>query len=167
MSEIPLHIRRYVLAHLSYVDIMNYCHMHGMSEKIINDTDFWMQKLNNDFSGLQNVTQLKPADYVMRFCKKNEDFSTTYGRWEYFRDSTIDTLSLQDNIDIIMFHLDTGRYDMKSLNKLICKARMCGGAELLDKLLRTLDLISCTLNDTNVFISLDGEVSEFSDVGIV
>ena len=118
-----------VLLQLSYVDIMNYCATNIQSRTICNDSYFWMNKLDRDFSIIVNGKNLIPSQYVTQYEINNG--RETYKRWteilaivfdnqyvEMFSDRTW----IDKNYDVIIFRVDKGEYNDDILNILMTRA---------------------------------------------
>lgn len=98
---LPTEIIHTILFNLTDIDIANYCLSHINARTIWNDDIFWINKLDHDLGYSIHDKVILPSNYIVRYSGGRN----TYIRWKKF------TFSLKficcDNIDIIMFKLDT------------------------------------------------------------
>ena len=126
MNTLPQELIQSTLLHLSYGDIINYCHSHSQGMEIYRDKLFWFNKLDYDKSYItQDGEKLLPSYYVINYGEFEEDGASMYRRWN----------TMAEEVDIIIFRLLCGTYDIIQSQHVTQKIIERGDVNLISKLL--------------------------------
>lgn len=110
--DLPSEILENVMLRSSYEDIISLCKVDTVAASICSDHQFWINKLDNDFTKMIDSQLFVPSEYVALYGVPNENARHIYERWlRMYEIKVNDDYPLLDNRDIVMFMLDTDGYN--------------------------------------------------------
>ena len=120
MDMLPYEMVYKIMLTVSFDDIVSFCKISTRNKKLCDDSVFWMEKLDQDFSYINDVgTRVKASDYVKHYHHTDQRGIDIYRRWlEHENLIVVDVDVKFKNNDIVIWLLEKNVPDILIINDL-------------------------------------------------